>query len=282
MAEGRRRALLTPTDVRRLLSRYGLAPRKAHGQNFVVDANTVRKVVRHAEIVSGQTVWEIGPGLGSLTLALREAGALVVAVEIDAGMVAALREVISDDDGVAIVHADALTVDLAAILPDEPVPLVANLPYSTATALVLRALLSGRCARALVMVQKEVGQRWAATVGNASYSAVSVKLAALADITVVGPVSRRAFHPVPGVDSVTVRMLPRPWRHAVDREALFGLVQAGFAQRRKRLRNALAAGGHRPVDVEAALVAVARDPGSRAEELDLDAWAALAERLGRP
>jgi 16S rRNA (adenine1518-N6/adenine1519-N6)-dimethyltransferase len=255
MAEGRRRALLTPTDVRRLLSRYGLAPRKAHGQNFVVDANTVRKVVRDAEIVS---------------------------VEIDAGMVAALREVISDDDGVAIVHADALTVDLAAILPDEPVPLVANLPYSTATALVLRALLSGRCARALVMVQKEVGQRWAATVGNASYSAVSVKLAALADITVVGPVSRRAFHPVPGVDSVTVRMLPRPWRHAVDREALFGLVQAGFAQRRKRLRNALAAGGHRPVDVEAALVAVARDPGSRAEELDLDAWAALAERLGRP
>lgn len=274
------RPLLTPRDVRRLLAAHGIAPRRAHGQNFVVDPNTVRKVVRDAGVGAGDLVCEIGPGLGSLTLALRAAGARVVALEIDAGLVRALRDVVGDDAGVEVVHGDALTADLAALVGGGPAALVANLPYNVATPVVLRALRDGGFDRLLVMVQREVGERWAASVGDPQYGAVSVKIAALADVAVVAAVSRRAFYPVPNVDSVTVRLVPRPWTHPVDRAGLFALVEAGFAQRRKRLRNALG-GSYPPARVEAALRTLDRDPGARAEELDLDAWVHLATVLGR-
>jgi 16S rRNA (adenine1518-N6/adenine1519-N6)-dimethyltransferase len=271
--------VLTPGDVRRLLDAHGLAPRKAFGQNFVVDQNTIRKVVRDAGVGPGDLVCEIGPGLGSLTLGLREAGARVVAVEIDAGMVRALGEVVGDDPDVRVVHADALTADLAGLLGGEPAILVSNLPYNVATPLVVRALESTAFLRLLVMVQKEVGRRWAARVGDPLYSGVSVKLAALADVEVVGPVSRTAFVPVPNVDSVTVRLQPRPWRAGVDRAHLFALVEAGFGQRRKRLRNSLAAAGRTPPAVEAALAAAGLPVGARAEELDLERWIALARAI---
>jgi 16S rRNA (adenine1518-N6/adenine1519-N6)-dimethyltransferase len=270
------RPLLTPTEVRRLLDVHGLAPRKAFGQNFVVDANTVRKVVRDAEVAAGDLVVEVGPGLGSLTLALREAGARVRAVEIDAGMVRALAEVVGEDPGVEIVHADALAVDWAALLADEDAVLVANLPYNVGTHIVMGCLESGApFSRMLVMVQREVGRRWAAGVGDPLYAAISVKLAALADVRIAAAVKRGAFHPVPNVESVTVRIDPRPWALPVPREVLFGLVEAGFSQRRKRLRNALSRLAA-PADVEAALTAAGLDPGARAEELDLAAWGALA------
>jgi 16S rRNA (adenine1518-N6/adenine1519-N6)-dimethyltransferase len=282
------RPLLRPADVRALLAAHGLAPSRAFGQNFVVDANTVRKVVRDAGVVAGDRVVEIGPGLGSLTLALREIGARVLAVEVDAGMVRALAEVVGEDPGVEVLHADALAVDWAAVLPDESAALVANLPYNVATPIVITCLASGRFDRMLVMVQREVGRRWAARVGDPLYAGVSAKLAALAEVRVVATVSRGAFYPVPNVESVTVRLDARPWEHPVGRDGLFALVDAGFAQRRKRLRNAVAA--HRsvalpvvlPADVETALIAAGLDSGARAEELDLDAWVALAEALGLP
>jgi 16S rRNA (adenine1518-N6/adenine1519-N6)-dimethyltransferase len=272
--------MLTPGDVRALLAAHGLAPHKSFGQNFVVDPNTVRKVCRDAEVAPGDLLVEVGPGLGSLTLALREAGARVVAVEIDAGLVRALADVLGDDENVTVVHADALQVDYAQLVAGERAALVANLPYNVATPLLMTALRAGVFDRLLVMVQREVGERWIAGVGDAQYGAVSVKVAALADATIAARVSRKAFYPVPNVDSVTVMLRTREARAGADTTRLFALVDAGFAQRRKRLRNTLGAMGHTPVAVEAALTAIGRDPGSRAEELDLATWVALDAQLG--
>ena len=274
--------LLGPREVRALLDAHGLAPRKRAGQNFVVDPNTVRKTVRDAGVGAGDLVVEIGPGVGSLTLALRAVGARVVAVEVDAGLVRVLGDVVGDDDDVRIVHADALRVDLAELVRDAggpPARLVANLPYSVATPLLLAVLDAGVFTAVHVMVQKEVGQRWAAAVGDPLYAAVSVKVAALADVRVVATVPRSAFWPVPNVDSVTVAAVPRPWMLPVARDTLFPLVEAGFSQRRKRLRNALAGPARPPAAVEAALAAAGLPTGARAEELDLAAWAALAAAL---
>lgn len=272
--------LLTPSEVRRLLDEHGLAPRRSAGQNFVVDGNTVRRVVADAAVGEGELVCEVGAGLGSLTLGLRAAGARVVAIEVDAGLVRALAEVVGDDPGVTVVHGDALALDLAALVDGGPAALVANLPYSIATPVVLRAFRTGAFGRGLVMVQREVGQRWAAGVGDELYGAVSVKMAALAEVRVTGRISRSAFYPVPNVDSVTVSLRRRSEDLDVDRESLFALVDAGFAQRRKRLRNALAARA-RPSDIESVLVACGLDPHARAEELSLEDWVALASRLAR-
>lgn len=271
--------LLGPREVRRLLDAHGIAPRRSAGQHFVVDPNTVRKVVRDAGVGPGDLVCEVGPGVGSLTLALRDAGARVVAVEIDSGLVRVLREVVGGDPAVRVVHTDALAVDYARLLDGERASFVANLPYNIATPLVIRALEAGVFDRLLVMVQREVGRRWAARPGSRDYGGVSVKLAALADVRVVAEVSRSAFHPPPHVDSVTVRLDPRPWTSPVPRPRFFALVDAGFAQRRKRLRNAISAEDRPPATVEEALVACGLDAGARAEELDLSAWAALAARL---
>lgn len=280
--------LLTPGDVRRLLAAHGVAPRKSRGQNFVVDPNTVRKVVRDAAVEPGNVVCEVGPGLGSLTLALREAGARVVAVEIDQGLARALREVVAGDEQVRIVEADALRVDLGAVTDEAarawgaehaPRLLVANLPYNVGTPILMDALATGAFRRLLVMVQKEVGQRWAARVGDELYGAVSVKVAAQADVRIAGQVSRGAFYPVPNVDSVTVRLEPRAWEWPVARGPLFRLVEAGFAQRRKRLRNSLSRAELPPLAVEEALARAGLNPGARAEELAVPQWVALAQEL---
>jgi 16S rRNA (adenine1518-N6/adenine1519-N6)-dimethyltransferase len=286
-----RSSLLTPPQVRRLLVAHGIAPRKSAGQNFVVDPNTVRKIVRDAQVQTGDLVVEIGPGLGSLTLALHEAGAFVLAVEIDQGLVRVLDETVGSQPAVRVVHADALRVDWRAELiaartawgpggPGEgPARLVANLPYHVATPLLFHALEAQAFATMLLMVQKEVGQRWVAGPGDAQYGAVSVKVASVADARIVAQVSRQAFYPVPNVDSVTVGLTPVPWQWDVPRPALWELVEAGFAQRRKRLRNALGARGHAPGAVEAALVAAGLDPGARGEELGLAQWLRLAAVL---
>jgi 16S rRNA (adenine1518-N6/adenine1519-N6)-dimethyltransferase len=277
-----RRGLLTPVEVRRLMEAHKLAPRKAAGQNFVVDPNTVRKVVRDAGIQAGELVCEVGPGLGSLTLALREAGARVLAIEVDAGLIRALGDVLGGDPDVMVLHGDALEIDFARVVGDGPAAFVSNLPYNIATPIVMRALESEVFDRLLVMVQREVGQRWVATVGDPHYGAVSVKVAAMAHARIVATISRSAFYPVPNVDSVTVRLDPVAWQHPVDRRRLLRLVGAGFAQRRKRLRNALATDARRPADVEAALGHAGLDPAARAEELALGDWVALAAALERP
>jgi len=271
--------LLTPADVRRLLAEHGLAPHKALGQNFVVDPNTVRKVVRAAEVRPGDLVVEVGAGLGSLTIALRAAEARVIAVEVDAGMVRALGDVVGTDPGVTVLHADALAIDFAALTCGQPAALVANLPYNVATPIVMTALVSGAFGDLLVMVQKEVGQRWAARVGDPLYAGVSVKVAALAEACLAGSVSRNAFYPVPNVDSVLVRLRAKARPETGERQSLFEVVDTGFRQRRKRLRNALASPQHPPASIEAALRTAGLDTGARAEELNLEGFVALTSAL---
>jgi 16S rRNA (adenine1518-N6/adenine1519-N6)-dimethyltransferase len=229
--------LLSPADVRRLLDTHGLAPRRAAGQNFVGDPNTVRSIVADARIGPDDTVLEIGPGLGSLTVALARVARRVVAVEIDAGLASAVREVCEDlvgDDGmVEVHHADAMQVDLD-VLVGGPARLVANLPYNVATPLVVHAL-SGRHVRdAYVMVQREVGERWAAEPGDGLYAGISVKLQLTADVEVTRRISRNVFTPVPNVDSVMVRLTRRPDAPVgAERDAVHEVVEAAFAQRRR-------------------------------------------------
>ena len=263
---------LTRAQVSEQLARIDRHPSRALGQNFVVDPNTVRRIARLAGVGPGDRVVEVGPGLGSLTLALVETGAEVTAVEIDRHLVPLLRENVAGT-GVTVVEADAMKLDWAGLLGDGPWSLVANLPYNVATPLVAD-VLDGVPAvqRLLVMVQKEVGERLAARVGDDAYGAVSVKVAYWAEAKVVGLVPPTVFLPRPNVDSALVA-IERRAAPATDapRDRLFELVRAGFGQRRKMLRRSLAA-LVRPEDFEAAGVR----PEARAEELDVEAWGRLA------
>jgi 16S rRNA (adenine1518-N6/adenine1519-N6)-dimethyltransferase len=275
---------LSGADVRRLLDTYGLAPSRARGQNFVVDPNTVRRIARLAGVGPGDRVVEIGAGLGSLTLALAETGASVTAIEVDSGLVPALRTVV-EPVGVTVVEGDALRMDWAKLLgagPSDPLKeslgpwvLVANLPYNVATPLVAD-LLDGVPAicRMLVMVQREVAERLAAGPGDDAYGAVSVKVAYWATAKVVGRVPATVFHPVPNVESALVRIdrrLAPAVGPDVDPEWLFQLVRAGFGQRRKMLRRSLAA-----LAPAEAFVAAGIRPEARAEELGVEEWGRLA------
>ncbi len=265
---------LSGADVRRLLDTYGLAPSRARGQNFVVDPNTVRRIARLSGVGAGDHVVEIGAGLGSLTLALAETGASVTAIEIDSGLVPALRSVV-EPVGVAVVEGDALRLDWSALLDGDGWILVANLPYNVATPLVAD-LLDGvpAISRMLVMVQREVAERLAAGPGDDAYGAVSVKVAYWATAKVVGRVPATVFHPVPNVESALVRIDRRPAPAVgpeADPEWLFRLVRAGFGQRRKMLRRSLAG----LVPAEAFLAAGIR-PEARGEELAVEDWGRLA------
>ncbi len=274
--------LLTPTTVTRLLAEHGLAPRKSAGQNFVVDPNTVRHIVAAAALAADDDVLEIGPGLGSLTLGLAEVARSVTAVEIDAGFVGVLEELFAGREDVTIVHADALSVDLDELVGGRAVRAVANLPYNVATPLLFALLEARSVIDAYVMVQREVGERWQARVGDASYGGVSLKLALLADVRIERAIPRTVFHPVPNVDSVMVRVTRRA--DAPDPESyarLAALVDAAFAQRRKTLRNTLrAVAGRDELEVAAATARI--DLGARAETLDVDAVRALAAALSGP
>ncbi|HEX8863091.1 MAG TPA: 16S rRNA (adenine(1518)-N(6)/adenine(1519)-N(6))-dimethyltransferase RsmA [Actinomycetes bacterium] len=266
--------------MRELLEAHRLRPAKALGQHHLVDPNTARKMVRLAGVEPGETVLEIGPGLGSLTLALRAAGARVVAVEADERVLPALADALGDDPEVEVVHGDALRVDLAAAAPGAA-KLVANLPYNVAATIVLRVLTDfPSLERLTVMVQREVGERLAAAPGTSAYGATSVKVAALAEARVLAPVGRKVFLPEPHVDSVLLGIERR--RHpaaGVSWQTLDRVIDAAFSQRRKTLRNSLRTLGLDQRDVEA-LGRVARvDLGLRAERLDVAAFAALAGAL---
>lgn len=273
---------LTRRQVADLLDAAGLSPRRAFGQNFVVDPNTVRRIARLAHVGPGDHVLEIGAGLGSLTLALAETGAEVTAVEIDDGVVEVLRDQVRDLTNVRVVHGDAMDLDWAAVLGShQRWVLVANLPYNVGTPLVAD-LLDGVPAihRMLVMVQREVAERFCATPDSNAYGALSVKVASWARARIVGDVPASVFLPRPKVDSALVeieRVDPPPVPDVVDRALLFDLVRAGFGQRRKMLRRSLA--GRATVDdLEAAGIR----PEARAEELGLDDWVALALVVGAP
>jgi 16S rRNA (adenine1518-N6/adenine1519-N6)-dimethyltransferase len=270
---------LSRRQVLDLLDEHGLRPSRALGQNFVADANTVRRIARLAGVGAGDRVVEIGAGLGSLTLALLETGASVTAVENDRYLLPVLRQV-AEPAGATVVEGDALRLDWAALLGHERWVLVANLPYNVATPLVADLLdFVPAISRMLVMVQKEVGERLAASAGDEAYGAVSVKVAYWATAKVVGKVPPTVFVPQPNVDSALVAIERRP-APAVDpslvtAERLFSVVRAGFGQRRKMLRRSLA-GLVEPAAFEAAGVR----PEARAEELDVAAWGRLAAHAG--
>ena len=267
--------------MRQLLAAHRLRPVKALGQHHLVDPNTARKVVRLAGVEPGETVLEIGPGLGSLTLALRAAGARVVAVEADERVLPALADALGDDPEVEVVHGDALRVDLAAVAPGAA-KLVANLPYNLAATIVLRVLTDfPGLERLTVMVQREVGERLAAAPGTSAYGATSAKVAALAEARVLAPVGRKVFLPEPHVDSVLVGIERRrhPAAAGVEWQTLDRVIEAAFSQRRKTLRNSLRTLGLDQRDVEALGRAARIDLGLRAERLDVAAFAALATAL---
>jgi len=274
-------ALLTPSSARGILETHGLAPRKRDGQHLLVDPNTVRRIITAAGLAPGDVVLEVGPGIGSLTLALAGAVDRVVAVEIDAGFVTALAEVLADLPGVEVVHGDALAVDLVALVDGGPARLVANLPYNVATPIVVEALASGAFTDAFVMVQREVGERWAAVPGDATYSGVSAKLGVLADVSIELHIPRAVFLPVPNVDSVMVRLVRRPDAPAPDHYARIAtVIDAAFAQRRKTLRNTLRAlGSSEAVAGAAALAGI--ELSGRAEEVAPAAFIRLADALPR-
>ena len=263
----------SPQDVRDLLARHGLEPRRALGQNFVIDPNTVRRIARLAHVGSGDPVIEIGAGLGSLTLALVECGAEVTAVEIDRDLVPVLRE-IAEPLGVRVVEGDALTLDWAALLRGRSGwHLVANLPYNVATPLVLDLLADVPAIDSmLVMVQREAGERLAASPGSKAVGIPSLLVAYHGDARVVARVPATVFFPKPRVESVLVRIDRHPEPPVPQPLTRIGpLLRAGFGQRRKMLRRSLAG------LVDAGGFAEARvDPTARPETLDLDAWSRLA------
>jgi 16S rRNA (adenine1518-N6/adenine1519-N6)-dimethyltransferase len=265
---------LTPSQVAALLARHGLAPKRALGQHFLVDPNTARRIVRLAGVVDGDQVIEVGPGLGSLTLALLEAGATVRAVELDARLADVLLEV--TDGRCEVVVGDALDVDLTELAGATPVKLVANLPYNVAVPVVARVLESVPMVSSLfVMVQAEVADRLVAAPGSRAYGAITVKVAYYATARLGGKVPRTVFFPEPKVDSSLV-LIERRDVVAVDpamvsSERLFAVVRAAFGHRRKMLRRSLD-GIVTPEAYERAGVL----PTQRPEELDVEAFGRLA------
>ena len=269
---------LTRTEARGLLDRFGIRPKRSLGQNFVVEPNTVRRIAELAGVGLGDSVVEVGPGLGALTLALLETGAEVTAVEIDDVLVDVLEEVAGDHGSLRIVHADAMGVDWESLLGAGPWTLVSNLPYNVSVPLVCDLLDDvPAIVRLVVMVQLEVADRLVASPGDDAYGLPSVKVAYHAEARKVGRVPPSVFLPRPRVDSALVDVVRRPEPLvAADPEVLFRLVRAGFAHRRKMLRGAL-----RGIVDEVGLVAAGVDPTLRAEDLDLAQWAAIAAGVER-
>ncbi len=265
---------LTITEIRALLAAHGIRPSKALGQHFLADPNTAERIVRIAGVRPGDRIVEVGPGVGSLTVALLDAGAHVCAIEVDRHVLPVLEEVTAGRD-IEIVRADALRVDWPALLGDARFAMVANLPYNIATPIVIEALeRAPMIEQFLVMVQREVGERLAAGPGEDAYGAVSVKVAYYADAKVVGRVPATVFLPQPRVESVLVRLARRaaPPVPVADPHRLFALVRAGFATRRKTLRRALDGLIDSDTFTRAAI-----DPSARAETLSLDDWARLSD-----
>ena len=257
-----------------------MRPTKQLGQNFVHDANTVRRIVRAAALAPDDVVVEVGPGLGSLTLALLPEVARVVAVEIDPVLAAALPATAARAGGVLdVVTADALKV---TDLPAEPTALVANLPYNVAVPVLLTMLERfPTIARGLVMVQQEVADRLTAPPGSRTYGIPSVKLAWYAAARQAGGVPRNVFWPVPNVDSGLVSFTRREPPEGGSREATFAVVDAAFAQRRKTLRAALAAWAGSPAAGEETLRLAGVDPGLRGEALGVAEFARIAAAASR-
>ena len=277
--------LLTSNDIRELCAQLNIRPTKTLGQNFVNDPGTVRKIVRNAGVQAGEQVLEIGPGLGSLTLALLEAGAQVSAVEIDPPLAQALPTTAQarfPEAKLQVFTADALTITgPESIDGAAPTRLVANLPYNVAVPIVLTVLEKlPSIQTVLVMVQAEVADRLAATPGNKIYGVPSAKVAWYASARRTLTIGRNVFYPVPNVDSALVKIERRPHPDtAATREQVFAVIDAAFAQRRKTLRQALAGLAGSAGAAQEALERAGVSPTARGETLDIDQFAAVAQQL---
>lgn len=272
---------VTPSVAGELLARHDLRAGVRHGQHFLVDPNTVRRIVRLADVRSDETILEIGPGLGSLTVALSESAGRVVAVELDVAVAGALAEVLQGADNVDIVLGDAMEIDLVSAIGDRA-RLVANLPYNVATPLFMRVLHDvPNVTGGLVMVQRELGERWTATSGSRAYNAVSLRTAYHADARIVGDVPRTVFMPPPKVESVLVSFTRRTTApvDVDDERSFFSLVIASFSHRRKTLRNSLVAAGYAKGIVDDATRALGIADRARPEDLSLEDYAALHAAL---
>ena len=274
--------LLGPAEIRDLAARLGIRPTKAWGQNFVIDKGTVRRIVRAAGLGADDVVLEVGPGLGSLTLAMLPHVRHVTALEIDPVLAEQLPRTVTDlapglADRLAVLHTDALRV--TGVPDPQPTALVANLPYNVAVPVVLHLLATvPTIEKVLVMVQLEVAERLAATPGGKVYGVPSVKAAWYADVTSAGRVGRTVFWPAPNVDSGLVRMVRRdPPATRATREEVFAVVDAAFAQRRKTLRAALSGWAGGGAAAEEALRAAGVDPRARGEVLTVEDFARIAE-----
>ena len=277
--------LLDPTAIRELASQLGLRPTKQLGQNFVTDANTVRRIVAASGVTEDDIVLEVGPGLGSLTLGLLQAVRRVIAIEIDELLAAQLPHTVAARlperaAALTVINADALRVDA---LPEPPTAVVANLPYNVAVPVLLHLLATfDSWNRGLVMVQAEVADRLAARPGSKTYGVPSVKVAWYAAARRAGTVSPTVFWPVPNVESglVAIERRPQPETTAT-REQVFAVVDAAFAQRRKMLRSALAGLAGSSAEASAAVAAAGLDPTARGETLDVTDFTRIAEQIFR-
>jgi len=271
--------LLGAADIRELASRLDVTPTKKLGQNFVTDPNTIRRIVSAAKLNGSETVVEIGPGLGSLTLGLLEVAKKVIAVEIDQKMAAELESTIAKrapGTDFTLVRDDALRVE---VLPAAPDALVANLPYNISVPVLLHFLEQfSSIQTGLVLVQAEVAHRLAAEPGSKIYGIPSVKLAWYADSALAGNVGRNIFWPAPNVDSALVYFSKRsvPLGNEQLRIATFEVADAAFGQRRKTLRQALAGWAGSPAESERILLAAGISPQARGEELDVHQFVAIA------
>ncbi|MGW8563102.1 16S rRNA (adenine(1518)-N(6)/adenine(1519)-N(6))-dimethyltransferase RsmA [Streptomyces albidoflavus] len=276
-------ALLGPSDIRELANALGVRPTKQRGQNFVIDANTVRRIIRTADVRPDDVVVEVGPGLGSLTLGLLETAQHVTAVEIDDTLAAALPATVNARlperaANFALVHSDALRV--TELPGPAPTTLVANLPYNVAVPVLLHMLEHfPTIERTLVMVQAEVADRLAAAPGSKVYGVPSVKANWYAEVKRAGAIGRNVFWPAPNVDSGLVSLVRRaePLATKATRQQVFAVVDAAFAQRRKTLRAALSGWAGSGAAAEAALVAAGVSPQARGESLTVEEFAAIAE-----
>ena len=270
--------LLGAAEIRELAEELGIKPAKSLGQNFVIDANVCRKIVRTAGVTSSDVALEIGPGLGSLTLALLEEAKSVIAVEIDERLATRLPQTVAAHNESAatfsVIHQDALHLKS---LPEAPTVLVANLPYNVSVPVLLHLLeIFPTLKSGVVMVQAEVADRLAAKPGTKEYGIPSLKASWWAQVSGAGSVSRSIFWPVPGVDSKLVSFK----RHEtlgddVMRKGVFQLVDAAFAQRRKMLRAALSGIFGSSAKAEAVLIAAGIDPTLRGEALLIDSFCAI-------
>ncbi len=273
--------LLGAADIRELAARLDVVPTKKLGQNFVTDPNTIRRIVAAAKLDGSETVVEIGPGLGSLTLGIIEVAEQVIAVELDSKMAAALEQTVAKRAPGAkftLIHADALEVtELGAAKPQA---LVANLPYNISVPVLLHFLETFDSLRSgLVMVQAEVAHRLAAKPGSKVYGVPSAKLAWYAEAALAGNIGRNIFWPVPNVDSALVYFAKRqtPLGDETLRLATFAVIDSAFAQRRKTLRQALANWAGNPASAEAALLKAGVDPQARGEQLSIDEFVKIAK-----